>query len=69
MSWSLRSDPKDRINTTVSGACFSQCVKLGRGLVFNEAAKGNVDGTLERIAHCVEVYERYPGLCRCIMRW
>eukprot|EP00752_Nemacystus_decipiens_P011601 g10302.t1 len=42
---------------------------INASLVFNEAFKGNVDGTLERLARCVEVYERYPGLCRCILRW
>ncbi|CAM9465409.1 unnamed protein product, partial [Ectocarpus fasciculatus] len=38
-------------------------------LVFERAAKGDAEGTLERIRHCVEVFERYPGLCRCMMRW
>ncbi|CBJ29983.1 hypothetical protein Esi_0170_0014 [Ectocarpus siliculosus] len=38
-------------------------------LVFERAAKGDAEGTLERIRHCVEVFERYPGLCRCTMRW
>lgn len=38
-------------------------------LVFNKAASGDAYGTLERISRCVEVYEQYPGLCRCMMRW
>jgi len=40
-----------------------------RILIFKKAAKGDTSGTLERISRCVEVYERYPGLCRCLMRW
>ncbi|CAN0077464.1 unnamed protein product [Ectocarpus sp. 12 AP-2014] len=38
-------------------------------LVFERAAKGDAEGALEKIRHCVEVFERYPGLCRCMMRW
>ena len=44
-------------------------VVLDRALVFNKASKGDTDGTLEKIARCVEVYERYPGLCSSMMRW
>eukprot|EP00752_Nemacystus_decipiens_P010138 g9034.t1 len=38
-------------------------------LVFKKAQKGDADGTLERIARCIEVYEQYPGLCHCSLRW
>eukprot|EP00903_Cladosiphon_okamuranus_P015992 g14770.t1 len=38
-------------------------------LVFNRAVRGDACGMLERISRCVEVYEQYPGLCRCVMRW
>ncbi|CAM9393289.1 unnamed protein product, partial [Hapterophycus canaliculatus] len=36
-------------------------------LVFGKAAKGDLRATLERLSRSVEVYERYPGLCRCMM--
>ncbi|CAN0213817.1 unnamed protein product [Scytosiphon promiscuus] len=35
-------------------------------LVFAKATKGDLYGTLERLGRSVEVYERYPGLCRCM---
>lgn len=38
--------------------------KPGRNLFFAKAAKGDFLGTLERIGRCVEVFERFPGLCR-----
>ncbi|CAM9597989.1 unnamed protein product [Ectocarpus sp. 13 AM-2016] len=34
-------------------------------LVFEKAAKGDRQATLERIGRCVEVFELYPGMCRC----
>ncbi|CAN0132740.1 unnamed protein product [Ectocarpus fasciculatus] len=37
---------------------------INMNLVFTKAAKGDLHATLERIGRCVEVYERYPGLCR-----
>ncbi|CAM9586204.1 unnamed protein product [Ectocarpus sp. 12 AP-2014] len=40
---------------------------VDRNLVFTKAAKGDVHATLERIGRCVEVYERYPGVCRDAM--
>ncbi|CAM9689325.1 unnamed protein product [Ectocarpus sp. 6 AP-2014] len=33
-------------------------------LIFTKAAKGDLYATLEKIGLCVEVFERYPGLCR-----
>ncbi|CAM9491799.1 unnamed protein product [Ectocarpus sp. 4 AP-2014] len=36
-------------------------------LVFEKAAKGDLPATLERIGRCIEVLERYPGLCRCMI--
>ncbi|CAM9549099.1 unnamed protein product [Ectocarpus sp. 12 AP-2014] len=36
-------------------------------LVFEKAAKGDLCATLERIGRCIEVLERYPGLCRCMI--
>ncbi|CAM9453052.1 unnamed protein product [Ectocarpus fasciculatus] len=36
-------------------------------LVFEKAAKGDLRATLERIGRCIEVLERYPGLCRCMI--
>ncbi|CAN0090205.1 unnamed protein product [Ectocarpus sp. 4 AP-2014] len=34
-------------------------------LVFEKAAKGDRQATLERVGRCVEVFELYPGMCRC----
>ncbi|CAN0406817.1 unnamed protein product, partial [Ectocarpus sp. 8 AP-2014] len=34
------------------------------GLVVTKAAQGDLHAALERIGRCVEVCERYPGLCR-----
>ncbi|CAN0168140.1 unnamed protein product [Scytosiphon promiscuus] len=36
-------------------------------LVFEMATKGDLVATLERLSRSVEVYERYPGLCRCMV--
>eukprot|EP00903_Cladosiphon_okamuranus_P015538 g14344.t1 len=44
-------------------------VIINGALLFKKAHKGDTDGVLERIARCVEVYERYPGLCRGVMSW
>lgn len=38
-----------------------------RSLFFDKAAKGDLRGSLERVARCVEVFERFPGLCRLPM--
>ncbi|CAM9627688.1 unnamed protein product [Ectocarpus sp. 12 AP-2014] len=38
-------------------------------LAYSKAANGDASGTLERFGHCVEVFERYPGVCRCMMNW
>ncbi|CAN0122963.1 unnamed protein product [Ectocarpus sp. 6 AP-2014] len=40
---------------------------VDRNLVFTKAAKGDVHATLEKIGRCVEVFERYPGVCRDTM--
>ncbi|CAM9696229.1 unnamed protein product [Ectocarpus fasciculatus] len=37
---------------------------INAGLVFTKAALGDLHAALERIGRCVEVYERYPGVCR-----
>ncbi|CBN75400.1 hypothetical protein Esi_0093_0019 [Ectocarpus siliculosus] len=36
-------------------------------LVFEKAATLDLDATLERVGRCIEVFERYPGLCRGTM--
>ncbi|CAM9951534.1 unnamed protein product [Ectocarpus fasciculatus] len=36
-------------------------------LVFEKAAKGDLHATLEKIGRSIEVLERYPGLCRCMI--
>lgn len=33
-------------------------------LLFENVAKGDVPGALERVRRCIEVFQRYPGLCR-----
>ncbi|CAM9343803.1 unnamed protein product [Ectocarpus sp. 12 AP-2014] len=38
-------------------------------LAFQKAGKGDEGGALERLGHCVEVLERYPGVCHCMMLW
>ncbi|CAN0123755.1 unnamed protein product [Ectocarpus sp. 6 AP-2014] len=38
-------------------------------LAFQKAAKSDTGGALERLGHCVEAFERYPGVCRCMMLW
>ncbi|CBN75414.1 expressed unknown protein [Ectocarpus siliculosus] len=38
-------------------------------LAFQKAGKGDAGGALERLGHCVEAFERYPGVCRCMMLW
>ncbi|CAM9567655.1 unnamed protein product [Ectocarpus fasciculatus] len=42
---------------------------INMNLAFQNAGKGDADGALERFGHCVEVFERYPGVCRCMMLW
>ncbi|CAM9724096.1 unnamed protein product [Scytosiphon promiscuus] len=36
-------------------------------LIFEKAVKGDLHATLEKLDRSVEVYERYPGLSRCLM--
>ncbi|CAN0400626.1 unnamed protein product [Ectocarpus sp. 12 AP-2014] len=38
-------------------------------LAFQKAGKGDAGGALARLGHCVEAFERYPGVCRCMMLW
>lgn len=47
----------------------SICPNGGRTLVFEMACAGDVRNTLKRIDRCVEVFDRYPGLCRSMMGW
>ncbi|CAN0123886.1 unnamed protein product [Ectocarpus sp. 6 AP-2014] len=42
---------------------------INMNLAFQKAGKGDAGGALERLGHCVEVFERYPGVCRCMMIW
>ncbi|CAM9716186.1 unnamed protein product, partial [Ectocarpus sp. 12 AP-2014] len=42
---------------------------VDRNLVFKRAANGDAGGALERLGCCVEVFERYPGVCRCMLQW
>ncbi|CAN0188101.1 unnamed protein product [Scytosiphon promiscuus] len=36
-------------------------------LVFEKAVRGDLDATLEKLDRSVEVFERFPGLSRCMM--
>ncbi|CAM9220666.1 unnamed protein product, partial [Ectocarpus sp. 13 AM-2016] len=36
-------------------------------LVFKKAGKGDLHGALKRVGRCVEIFERYPGLCRSMI--
>ncbi|CAM9309567.1 unnamed protein product [Ectocarpus fasciculatus] len=38
-------------------------------LGYQKAANGDTDGALERFSRCVEVFERYPGVCCCMQQW
>ncbi|CAM9311543.1 unnamed protein product [Ectocarpus sp. 12 AP-2014] len=38
-------------------------------LAFQKATNGDTGGALERFRHCIEVFERYPGVCRCMILW
>ncbi|CAM9113851.1 unnamed protein product [Ectocarpus sp. 8 AP-2014] len=48
--------------TSVRGGIGS--LLINAFLIFTKAAKGDLYATLEKIGLCVEVFERYPGLCR-----
>ncbi|CAM9602925.1 unnamed protein product [Ectocarpus sp. 12 AP-2014] len=37
---------------------------INMALVFEKGVKGDLQASMERLRRCVEVYERYPGLCR-----
>ncbi|CAN0073206.1 unnamed protein product [Scytosiphon promiscuus] len=36
-------------------------------LLFAKAARGDLEAALEKLDRAIGVYERYPGLCRCMM--
>ncbi|CBN75491.1 expressed unknown protein [Ectocarpus siliculosus] len=49
-------------------------IRRGIGVLFIDgpcivetAAKGDLHATRERMGRCIEVLERYPGLCRCMI--
>ncbi|CAN0382667.1 unnamed protein product [Ectocarpus sp. 12 AP-2014] len=42
-------------------------LQVNSTLVFKKAAKGDLHGSLKRIGRCVEIFERYPGLCRSMI--
>lgn len=42
-------------------------IELHSTLVFEKAAMKDIRGALEKLEHCGEVLERYPGLCRFTM--
>ncbi|CAM9627765.1 unnamed protein product [Ectocarpus sp. 12 AP-2014] len=35
-------------------------------LAYQKAVNGDAGGALERFGQCVDVFERYPGVCRCM---
>ncbi|CAM9167151.1 unnamed protein product [Ectocarpus fasciculatus] len=42
---------------------------VNMSLAFQKAAKGDTGAVLERLGRCVEVFERYPGVSRCMVQW
>ncbi|CAN0123554.1 unnamed protein product [Ectocarpus sp. 6 AP-2014] len=42
---------------------------INMNLVFHRAANGDAVGVVEKLGHCVEALERYPGVCRCMLQW
>ncbi|CAM9958278.1 unnamed protein product [Ectocarpus sp. 8 AP-2014] len=42
---------------------------INMSLGYQHAAKEDIGGALERFSRCVEVFERYPGVCRCMLIW
>ncbi|CBN75398.1 expressed unknown protein [Ectocarpus siliculosus] len=42
-------------------------LQVNSTLVFKKAAKGDVHGALKRVGRCVQIFERYPGLCRSMI--
>ncbi|CAM9196665.1 unnamed protein product [Ectocarpus fasciculatus] len=42
---------------------------INMSLGYQKAARGDAGGALERFSRCVEVFERYPGVCRCMYHW
>lgn len=61
------SDDTSSYNRTFRPRLFFVIFEPCRTLAFAKAAKGDVRAALERIGRCVEVCERYPGLCRSVM--
>ncbi|CAM9395731.1 unnamed protein product [Ectocarpus sp. 12 AP-2014] len=56
-------DSRPNIRTGMGGFLINM------NLVFHRAANGDAVGMLEKLGHCVEVLERYPGVCRCMLGW
>ncbi|CAM9272693.1 unnamed protein product [Ectocarpus sp. 12 AP-2014] len=42
---------------------------MNMNLAYLKATNGDTGGAFERLEHGVEVFERYPGVCRCMMLW
>ncbi|CAM9805789.1 unnamed protein product [Ectocarpus sp. 12 AP-2014] len=57
------ADRRPNIRTGVGG------LLINITLAFQRAVNGDAGGALERFGHCVEVFERYPGLCRYRILW
>ncbi|CAM9281330.1 unnamed protein product [Ectocarpus sp. 8 AP-2014] len=56
-------DRRPNIRTGIGG------LLINITLAFQKAAKGDAGGALERFGNCVEIFERYPGLCGSMMQW
>lgn len=44
-------------------------LRLDRFLFYVAAARGDVPSTLKGLGRCLDVFVRYPGLCRSVMGW
>ncbi|CAM9379178.1 unnamed protein product, partial [Ectocarpus fasciculatus] len=64
-SFSAEEQTGPQVRPTIRGGVGSLLINLT--LVFEKGAKGDLSAALERIGRCVEVFERYPGLCRGTM--
>ncbi|CAM9196670.1 unnamed protein product, partial [Ectocarpus fasciculatus] len=57
------SADRPNIRTSVCG------LLINITLANQKAAKGDAGGALEKFGHCVEMFERYPGVCSSMMHW
>ncbi|CAM9364984.1 unnamed protein product [Ectocarpus fasciculatus] len=56
-------DRRPNVRTGIGG------LLINVNLVFHRAVNGDAFGVLEKLGHIVEVFERYPGVSRCMLHW